>query len=752
MINQKRASSEALLRKRNRFFIWLYIQFNFFLIQIVRKSWRNPKTTVSIFLVLTALFASQISKSKIVFSAEDLAGQGMESADELKSIKERYPDGVVSLFVLRPDPAQGDFSINQLCEMRRWYSYLRNSMPELKHSVSSFDFKWPVRESETKVRYRSILDLNCHENRANTPLLVAKNDLFTSPFALAQTEKKVLEIIFQFTFNDSKISRFGSFDPNLISFLRQQVNDELIPKLSGAQVDWIGPADYQWYILEGFKFSKYINLAMVILIIIGLKIFYGRWLAGLIYVASLLFAAIWVFGSKAALGSSYDVMSTGLILIIGISTLEDFIFVSSEQIKGSSWKKSIRIMILPAFYTSLTTMVGFLSLLVSNVETVRKMGLWSSVGVAIEWWILFVVIPCFFSLFKNFKSWVASNKSHGFQLISKLSFYVLPRRLSYICLIFFPLSIWGYFNIDYNVSPHKIFPDNHEYSKAIDNLSKSKKWTGLSYLVFEPGVQLAEAEKIQKQIEMSETSTEEIAFIESPWAITNWLSHVGQIDEREAKEQFKLSKWYEQYVDSEGQIRIFIYLKETAVSNVLNLKKDVYRICQNKCHLAGEVVAYADFSATVSKTLMESLASSLILVSLIIIWLAYAKGKVHLVPSLLISSFWGPLFMIFALGVFHSTLDFWKSIFASILVGLTGDNAIQYLYASKNKNLGEGISNRCTSSIINAILMAIGSLVYLGSYYSSPRAFGIILSAGVVTALIGDLWLLKGLLPKGESE
>jgi predicted RND superfamily exporter protein len=698
--------------------------------------------------------ALQIGKMKVVFSAEDLAGQGLPSADELKTIKDRYKDGGSSLVLITPPEGQVSFSIEQLCQLRKWYSYQRNSMPELKISTSTFDFVWPVRESERVVRYHNVLDLDCVRGVLRDAPEDIRNSLNQSPFGLANENKKRLSLLFQFTYNDSTTSKFGVFDPKPVSDLRQAFQEEVLPLVPGAKIFYLGSADYQWYILEGFNFSKYTNLAMLIFMMIGLRIFFGTWRSGFVFCFSLLIASIWVFGLKALTGSSFDVMSTGLMLIVGIASMEDFVFVSYEQLKSPfRWRRSLRIMIIPGFFTSLTTVVGFLSLYISDVEAIRRMGVWSASGVLIEWAVIFVFLPALFSQFKGFAGWVDPRKALGFAMTNRFKEKNLPKFAARLCLLVFPLALWASHGIDYNESPHRIFPSEQEYSRGIRELLSSRGWMGTVALVFDQPLEMNAVEAIVQDILKIPAAQKQIVRYESPRNISDWLARKGQLPREDSELHFKISRIQSQYVDDSNRARVLLYVRDTSVEPILELKEIAKHACGGRCHLAGEVVAYADFAGLVPKTLADSLLTSLVLVGLIILWIATAQGKLALVPSLLLSSFWGPVLMLLILGATHSTLDFWKSIFASILVGLTGDNAIQYLFASqKRKSLQRGITDRGGASLITGVLMAITSLVYLGSYFRSPKTFGLILCAGLLTSLAGDLWLLKALLPKPKGK
>ena len=99
-------------------------------------------------------------------------------------------------------------------------------------------------------------------------------------------------------------------------------------------------------------------------------------------------------------------------------------------------------------------------------------------------------------------------------------------------------------------------------------------------------------------------------------------------------------------------------------------------------------------------------------------------------------------------GIFQLKVNFLTCIFASVLVGLTGDNAIQFLFGSKRSALEVGVLKRGSASILTSVLMAGASFVFLGSYFDPPKKFGVLLAGGLLASLLGDLWILKGLKQK----
>ncbi len=728
----------------------LFFIFAIALTKIVRICWRHSRLFLILAVLSTIFLGTQMSKMKIIFSPEDLAGQGIAEADEIKEIKKRYNDGVTSILIVLPPPGQFSFTAEEACRIRKWYSYTQEVLRDFKSTSSSFDLIHPVSLGENRVGIANVVSLDCDKHAWRVDPHTIKQEMDRVPWAFGNDKKDQLSLAFTFTYVDAEYSRYGTYDPKAVGRLREEVNQYLAPIVPKASISWVGPADYQWYILEGFAFSKWVNLGMLILLILSLRILFGTWKTGFIYSFSLIICAIWVFGAKGLVGSSYDVLSTGLFLILGISSLEDFVFVSGEQMRGRSWRSAVRTMIVPSFFTSLTTMIGFLSLYVSDIEVVRRLGVWAAFGTLMEWAIVIILIPCILKEFRHLQKWVEPAKSFGFFRLEQIATRVPSKSLTILSLFVYPAVFWSVGRLDFNEAPQKLFPPQQEYSKALEKLQEGKEWIGTVSLIYDNETTPQQAETMVEKLKTTKEGALLIKAHQSPQSLLTWLMEGNYFTEGDIMAMLKYNTVYEQMVDEDGRVRVLLFVKDIAVDAINGLKAKVDELCKNSgCHLGGELVAYAQFAGFVPKTLFESLATSLVLVAIIIGFLCFAFNKQSLLPSLLVSSFWGPIVMVVLLGITQSTLDFWRSLFASILVGLAGDNGIQFLFASRKKDLSEGISERGGASVVTSGTMALTSLVYLGSYFNPPKAFGVILCLGMFACLVGDLWLLRGYLELG---
>jgi predicted RND superfamily exporter protein len=704
-----------------------------------------------VLVFVTFFFTTQLNRLKFYFSAEDMVGEGIGSADELASIKDRYEEGTTSFLYLIPPAGQFSFSIDELCRIRRWYSLTKVTHPEFKRTLSSFDVAWPVEEKKQITKFQNVFPLDCDHQFAPKSFEQVKIDLDHTPWPSLRDLNNRLSLVFSFTFHDADESKFGTFNPKILKSLRDTVEKDLLAIVPRASVHWVGSADYQWYVLQGYRFSLIVNSAMIIALLLGLRFAYGTWTSGLIFCITLVLNGIWIYGSKAVGNSPYDLLSSGLFTILAVSALEDFAFISAEQMKGASWRAAMRKMAVPSFFTSLTTIVVFLSLSVSDLAMIRRFGLWCAYGALLEWVMVFVFTPAFLSIFFKKKNWVNLERAHAYDLSESLSRKRIPAFAARACLIIFPLAILFFGKLSANDTPSGVLPQSHPYNVGLSEIQKSKGWQSTVSLLMRDSVDypdgLSKLEDIVDRFEKESPARDQVAAIETPLRVINWLNHDHSMSKDMIVMNFEDSDPFRKLIDPEGVPRAILYLKESSVDSLQVLKKSIEKLCPSgECHVGGDLIAYSDFSTRIPKTLIDSMVLSLALVGAIIAFLTFAFGQEKFLLQLLASSFWGPCAMLFIIAILQIPMNFMKCIFAGVLVGLTGDNVIQYLFASRRGELRLGIAARGSASLQTTVFMILTSLMYLFSYFTPPKQFGLIMGSGLFIALIGDLWLLNGLL------
>lgn len=745
-------SFDKILRFLQPFCHYVLQNFSLFLLKAHHRALKYPRTIFAGLVIFTLIFGFYTTRLKILFSIQDMVGTGVPTADELTDLKERYEEGTTALLFVVPKNRDQKFTTDELCQIRKWYSFTRNTDPEIKASLSSFDAVWPVEIAPGQVKYENILKLDCSkEPRTGSDLNMVKGAFDSGPWPILKDAKNSFSLMFAFTYKNSQDAKFGSFNPKVVEPLRKTVEKELQPLIPHANLYWVGAADYQWYVLKGFQFSAVVNGAMILFLMIASRFLYGSWLSGFIYCGTLSLAGIWIYGAKALFGSEYDFLSSGLFLIMGIACLEDFTFLSSQQLKGWSWKKSMRELMIPSFLTSLLTMIGFLSLMVSDIGLIADFGLWCALGALLEFAMLYIGLPALLLLFrKNKPIWVNPKKAHLRNWIDTMKVKAIPRWLAKASLIVFPLAAFSFSKINPNDTMSNIFPPEHHFNQGLNELEAAKQWRGSVMIVMEDKYSFAEIEKIATQIKNDPRLEGNVVDYETPGHIVSWLAERKVLTQDQVHDDYFISRARKQLVDKKDVPRALLFVRDVSVLSLQKIKDVGNEICAQRCHMGGDLIAYSDLATEIPKTLVDSMWTSILLVGGVLAFIAIALNRAKHLFVMLLSSFWGPCLMVIMMAVFHIPMDFLKCIFASTLVGLAGDNAIQYIYAADEENLHDGIDVHGGASIQTALLMALTCLLYLGSYFDPPKTFGLIMTAGLVAGLVGDLWLLNGLLPKKD--
>jgi hypothetical protein len=84
------------------------------------------------------------------------------------------------------------------------------------------------------------------------------------------------------------------------------------------------------------------------------------------------------------------------------------------------------------------------------------------------------------------------------------------------------------------------------------------------------------------------------------------------------------------------------------------------------------------------------------------------------------------------------------SIFFALIVGWTGDNAIQFLFAGED--LVTGAAERASASLMQTLLFCGSSLFLVFHTFIPMKLLGAMFVLGFFITYMGDLWILKGLL------
>jgi predicted RND superfamily exporter protein len=193
--------------------------------------------------------------------------------------------------------------------------------------------------------------------------------------------------------------------------------------------------------------------------------FLNAWMIALFF-ASLILNSVVTLGLSALLGIPIDILTSNFFIICTLSVLEDFVFLACflKLFPARSPRFSFRKLLIPSFFTSLTTFIGFASLAPSPIPMVRGFGALVGLSVMLEWFLLFFVI---FPLLARRRSiFRVEARSRAWAWLERLSEVKLPRWVGAVSLLAVPLAVLALPGLRVQEAAESNLPPSHEFWRS----------------------------------------------------------------------------------------------------------------------------------------------------------------------------------------------------------------------------------------------------------------------------------------------
>lgn len=202
--------------------------------------------------------------------------------------------------------------------------------------------------------------------------------------------------------------------------------------------------------------------AAMIMVVITLALLFktarGVWMPLL----ALVVTTLWNLGFYALVGKELDVMMVIVPPILLIVSMSDIIHLCNkynELVRGGSavqeaLKISLREVGLATFLTSLTTAIGFLTLIILPIKPIRDFGLFTGIGIMLAYLIAFSLIPCLLAIIRKPVNATPRTNSLWAKHLPGLFIWVMRHKVQIIIVSFFIgiMSILAAYTVDENTS------------------------------------------------------------------------------------------------------------------------------------------------------------------------------------------------------------------------------------------------------------------------------------------------------------
>ncbi|MBT6997286.1 MAG: RND family transporter [Prolixibacteraceae bacterium] len=506
------------------------------------------------------------------------------------------------------------------------------------------------------------------------------------------------------------------------------------------------------------------------------------------------FSTLWVFGLMALLGIPIYAVSTMIpvmLIAIGVadgihlySHLQLFLRKNPTATKKEASVDMIKHMWKPVVMTSITTAIGFVSLLTSQVYPIKYFGIFTAFGVLMAMVFSLIVIPAGLMIFGLPK--IKATKKSG-DLESNLAYgfasKILKRKSASIIItaIIIVVSIVGMQKIWINSS----FLDKFEKDSDIvltDQFINSHfgGTTSLNLVLDADGKKDAfKNPDVLKLVEKMQNKVEnDLEIVGTSFTLTDYVNRINKVmnadkeefntipDSQDMVAQYLLL--YEMSGDPENLNKVVDYDYEklnvtfqlkSDNSKAINSALDVIHEFEEDFEKMGITMKYAGsgykglvFTDLILEGQIMSLILSLIIVIVLLSFMFknIKLGLIGAVPIIVTA-----LISFGTMGFLDIPLSTTSALLSSIAIGIGIDYAVHFIEQYRNNALKTGdkvlaaqktMAHSGRAISYNAIVVIAGFLVLLFSVFPPNRELGALVSLNMFTSFIGTVTVMLVLL------
>ena len=701
---------------------------------ITQFSVKKPKLVIATYVVLLIISILSLKDLKVIYVIDDLINNNYETYGSLKTLEEEFHIRN-SLFITYR--GQELISQKEICAIDHWLEDESLSNQNIQTIFSATRLRKTIfSQVEDRIGLKLIMpNYNC--SKELNKIWVPEQ----SPWEGISYLMDGKDFSFEIQLKDADASNvFGRFDHNVVKNIKDKLKKMKSEKNLSGDFLWSGTGVYQYEMKKGLDIQNALNILVFVIILLSFKYFFGTFKSGFLFLLTIIPSYFFIYSLFSVFNYSVDVLTNSLFIILVISCVEDFFYLSFFWDKEKEIIENFKRIILPSFFTSLTTFIGFASLYFSEIDVISHFGIMTAIAAFIEWLMIFSLLPALICEWPKLQNWTLKKRT----LFSsfKISFLKPRRSFSLVLLLFYPLGFWGLQNIKIDDSPEDIFPSDHELVKTTKYLESTRKWKTEISVLFKKPID----KKLKSEVINYVENSSNIVKVENYDEIVDY--YIKPVRKDAAAESF-----VRQLIDSSKDFdrltnivyeRVNLYINTLSAVDVARLRHGVESLCRsNECALSGSIVSYSEFAKKIPETLNRSLIISIVLVSFVIFSLCFLTNKMKECAAILFSSLWGPAFICFLVAFIELKFNYATCIFASVLVGLAGDNAIQFIFSPHDDILNSVEQCHGPSISVSFFTVLITIPFFLGIFLPM-KTLGLLFILGTVSSLFGDVWMLSG--------
>ena len=499
---------------------------------------------------------------------------------------------------------------------------------------------------------------------------------------------------------------------------------------------------------------------------------------------------MWTVGLFVLFGNKMNMVSGMLIPLIFIISLATTVHILNRfylEVKLSgdrreSILKTVKHICVPCFLMCITTSIGFLSLIASDVTPVKTTGIFMAAGIMMSFIICITLVPALLSLFPGWMSRPFMNEQKNressnveFRGIYGLIGKFVRNNTIYIfvlSLVFVGIAIYGITKIKAESSIFESFPESSEITRSTKHIEK--KLMGLIPMdivvdagnmggVFQPDI-LVKIEKVQDYLKGIPEVTKSVSVADYVKYLNKLLNKDNPdsqvITKEKAIDYVKLATLHGDsivkslYTEDYNEGRVSVRMKNVGSSRYQAIINDIERFIKVNfplsvgCTITGIMSLIMDMQGYLIESQIKTFTLAFILIFICIALLLKSAriGMMSIIPNLI------PIAITLGvMGYVGINLDVATIMIASVAIGISVDDTIHFLYRFKaefKKDRDHYLAIQRTLSgvgralIFTTIVATCGFLVFCLSNFKAIQYFGLLTGITMVSAIFAVLLIL----------
>ena len=524
------------------------------------------------------------------------------------------------------------------------------------------------------------------------------------------------------------------------------------------------------------ELKNFVSLAFIASVIV-LALIFSNWSGIFVVLLIMVMANIITLGGMAFFGISFSVLSTTIPILVSITVLaissHTLLRIDEELKKGSSPSASkftvvisvLRILFMPNLLAALTTCVGFLTLVSVSVPLIKQYGISTALCVMAAWLVTNLALLGFLPLVPVSKARAWTSKQARWSL-----FLINHRRaviFSVLGLCIF--CVWSGHILNWSPKLFDDLPENHPTREATYNIDKELGGTlGLDIVIdakhpngWNDPMSVLKLDQLTKEIRGKTGIGNAVSlgdYIRSAH-FKSGLSHLSRKGIAETVFLYSLAAEnpLRNYLIGDGRstrisIRTHDVPAQKLESLIQSLKHETEALFP-KYHVSvsGMAMSAPILNEDLSRNLIFGFWQALVIIGVVLafVFRSLKWSLVACVPNLV-----PPVALLGAMGLTNIPVKPGLAIVFSIALGLSFNNTVYLLERIKSQKRRGFSAHQITRAfyfesnpcIVSTLVIIAGFTVFLGSYFSLNRYFGVFMLISIFGGLLGDLALLPSLL------